>query len=428
MMATHRTGGSLGRAGLIALGLLVGGAMACGGAPATPDAPTAPTTRADGPRETGPSAPTVSAEERAAQEAARAAESARAAFAEAIALFEQDGPRNLGQVRQRLEQVLQTYPDHAPSLFNLGRVAQEEGDLEQARRFYQRATDADPSFARGLANLGMLQLADGDVDGATRTFEACLERNGLEPGCNINLSVIHRMRAVDGDRVDRAGVQAGIDRLRFALAGDARNAEAYANLARLYMDLGRLELAGLVCENALEQGIEAAVLHNRLGLIALAQGDVVVAYRRFQRAVALEPDYVDALMNIGAMALSFRDYEAAHGAFSQVLAQEPGNVEARLAYGVSLRGREDYDGAEREYRAVLAAVSGHPGALFNLGILHQDYRQDYPGAVRYYRQFLDATAGSGHARRAEVQQRVEVLEELIEILGGSAALDAGEPQ
>lgn len=425
MKATHRTGGVLSRAGIFAFGLLLGGAAACGGAPATPDASAPATTRAAAPAATGPATPTISPEERAAQEAARAAESARAAFSEAVALFEQDGPRNLGQVRQRLERVLETYPDHAPSLFNLGRVAQEEGDLEQARRFYQRATEADPGFARGLANLGMLQLADGDVAGATRTFEACLERNGLEPGCNINLSVIHRMQAVDGDQVDRAGVQAGIDRLRFALAGDARNAEAYANLARLYMDLGRLELAGLVCENALEQGIEAAVLHNRLGLIALAQGDVVVAYRRFQRAVALDADYVDALMNIGAMALSFRDYDAAHGAFGHVLAREPGNVEARLAFGVTLRGREDFDGAEREYNAVLEAVASHPGALFNLGILYQDYRQDYPGAVRYYRRFLEATAGSGHARRAEVQQRVDVLEELIEILGGSAMLRAG---
>lgn len=412
-----------GRYGLVALAAAALLWAGCGGTQTAASGEEAPSSQAErAERRAAAAEPELSPEEIAAREAAAAEEHARAAFSSAVRQYAEGvpGQRDLRAIRRQLLEVLEVFPDHAPTLFNLGLIAQEEGDLDEARARYQAATDADQSFARGMANLGALELAAGHVQAAIDLFEACLERHELEAGCNINLSLLHQQEAFGEGRMDRAVAQQAIDRLRFALGGESLNAEAYANLARIYYNLGRYELARLVCVDAYELGIQAPQLFNQRGMIALAQNDVVLAYQMFQEAANRNPRYVDALMNIGTMALSFRDYEAAHHALSVVLEEEPDRLDARLAYGVSLRGLERFDDAEAAYNQVLASEPGHAAALFNLAVLFQEYHQDYPRAVAYYRQFLEA-APADHERRSDAMQRVEVLEELIEILGGQAS-------
>jgi tetratricopeptide (TPR) repeat protein len=168
----------------------------------------------------------------------------------------------------------------------------------------------------------------------------------------------------------------------------------------------------LVCENAILLGIDEAVLHNRLGLIALREDNVIEAYSEFRRAVELEPGLTSAWVNIGAMALSFRDYDAALEAFELVLANRPDDLDTRLSYGAALRGVDQPEAAEAEYEAILAAAPTHPGALFNMALLHQEAYQDYPAACGYYFQFLSAAPPS-HERFEDAGRRVDNLHELL---------------
>lgn len=368
---------------------------------------------ADTPR--GPRGPTPEEEE------AVRAERARTLYEEAVRSFEDytSESRDVSTIRGQLEEVTRLAPDHAPAWFNLGVLEQEAGNLDAARSAYRRAGEVDETFARGLANLGYLALTDGDDAAARAYFEQCLSRRPLEAGCNINLAVLYRLEAMESGTFGDMQSRAAIERLRTALGGEARNAEAYATLARIYFDLGRPQLARLVCENAILLGIRSAALHNRLGLIALSEDNVIEAYREFQRAIAIDPDYSDARMNIGAMALSFRDYATAGAAFERVLADQPGNVDVLLSHGVALRGLDDLEGAQSRYREVLDASPGHMGALFNLAILYQEGMQDYSRARDYFVEFLQA-GGAQHPMAAEARQRLEVLEELIELMEGTS--------
>ena len=127
----------------------------------------------------------------------------------------------------------------------------------------------------GWAN-GRLHPADGGrcVRCGDRSSLQCIEeslrsRAGVqyqhEPSCI-------GQQALDTGRRRRL-LQTSIDHLRFALGGEANNADAYANLARAYFDEGQLRsLRELVCEEAILQGMDDAVLHNRLGLINSGAG------------------------------------------------------------------------------------------------------------------------------------------------------------
>ncbi len=316
------------------------------------------------------------------------------------------GSRPYGRIESLIREAIDEDPANADAWFNLGVIQMEQGDEQAAISSWEQAGEVDSTYARGLANIGYVQLQRGQTDAAVATFERCLERRETEPGCNINLSLLYRTGevGVSGD-VDTAA----IEKLRLALGGDGRNAEAYANIARIYHEQGRLELARLVCENAMILGIDEAVLHNRLGLIALDQEDVITAYAEFRRAVAADADYLDAWLNIGAMALSFRDYEASLEAFDVVLAARPDDHEVRLSYGAALRGLDQYEAAEAEYRQVLEASPGNLGALYNMAVLYQEAYGDYAEACRNYGSYLSQPGATSSERYADVERRMESL-------------------
>lgn len=353
----------------------------------------------------------LSASERESQRVA----AAEADLQAAVELYE-SGDGDLGQLEDLLNEVISALPQNPEAWFNLGVVRFEQGNENGAVEAWEKAGEVSPGFARGMANLGALQLEKGDESAAEAIFERCLERSATEPGCNINLAIIYRRAAMADGEMTQQEAQRAIDRLRFALGGDAKNAEAYDHLARIYYDLGQLDLAQLVCENAILQGMDNAVLHNRLGLIALAQDDVIRAYQEFEEAVGLDDTLIDAWMNIGAMTLSFRDYESAKAAFERVLELRPGWNEAKLSYGVALRGVGQMDAAESEYTQVLSEEPNNLAAIFNLGVLFQEGQQNYERALQYYRQFQERNRDSSSELAREVAQRITNLEDLIEAL------------
>lgn len=340
-------------------------------------------------------------------------EEARAAFERAIELYagSSRGDRDVAEIERLLTEAMTKHAEYtSEAWFNIGLVRYEAGDVAGAVAAYDEATAADPTFARGMANVGYIQMMEGQHTNAAQTFQSCIERREIEPGCNINLAILYAMGVVPAPGGDVESAQ--VERLRFALGGDARSADAFALLASNYFDAGQLALARLVCENAILLGIDEAVLHNRLGLIALREDNVIEAYSEFRRAVELEPSLTSAWVNIGAMALSFRDYDAALEAFELVLEERPNDMDTRLSYGAALRGVDEPEAAEVEYEAILAAAPTHPGALFNMALLYQEAYQDYPAACGYYFQFLSAATPS-HERFEDASRRVDNLHELL---------------
>jgi superkiller protein 3 len=393
---------TIGLASVLALGLI---AQACG-SPQNTDPIVVDPVDTPVPQETGPVEPVLTAEEIAAQRAAEA----EAAWETAAGLVRESvpGERPYARILSLLESYIGENPTVAEAWFNIGLMKEEQGDVAGAIEAYERAGSVNPGYARGLANISWLQLQGGDITGALQTIQQCLAIKENEPGCNINLSLLYRRGDTTPPPEDGADVSsAAIRRIRYGLL-DSIDPEAYTVMAEIYQEQGQIDLARLVCENAVEQDLVSSRLYNRLGLIALDMDDPLRAYSAFREAAAMDPDNIDAYLNMASMAFSFRDYPTAAESYSHALEQRD-DPEVRLAYGASLRGLEAYDEAVEQYQVVLDSNPSNPRALYNMAVLMQEGRQDFPAACGYYREYLAVPGIESDPQYEDTSRRFSTL-------------------
>ncbi|PAU80182.1 hypothetical protein CK501_11110 [Halovibrio salipaludis] len=81
------------------------------------------------------------------------------------------------QAREALNVVLSHQPDHAQALSLMGRVAMDDGELDEAASLLERAYRADSGSAQTLANLGYLALMNGEPERAEQWFDEALAQD-----------------------------------------------------------------------------------------------------------------------------------------------------------------------------------------------------------------------------------------------------------
>ena len=72
--------------------------------------------------------------------------------------------------RSDFTEALTTSEGYAPALTNLGNLALESGDLDEAVAQYERAIASDPEYAIAFLNLGVAYKRAGRIDKAVRAL------------------------------------------------------------------------------------------------------------------------------------------------------------------------------------------------------------------------------------------------------------------
>jgi len=85
------------------------------------------------------------------------------------------------------------------------------------------------------------------------------------------------------------------------------------------VDTQALELAALVCSQAIRKNPNYAPIHNTAGLIQNELGQVNGAVAEFATAAKLDPKFFEAQMNYAAVNLSFRGFSEAEKAYDRAL-------------------------------------------------------------------------------------------------------------
>lgn len=89
---------------------------------------------------------------------------------------------------------LQLEPDHIESLYNLGMVYSDRGQLKESRELLQRAVELDPGFANAQVALGVAALRANDVDAAQAPLEKAVVLEPRNPFALRTLGQVHLMR------------------------------------------------------------------------------------------------------------------------------------------------------------------------------------------------------------------------------------------
>lgn len=106
---------------------------------------------------------------------------------------------------------------------------------------------------------------------------------------------------------------------------------------------------------------------NLLGTIALQHNDVANGMALIEQALAVQPDYAGAHLNLGnAMRLLKRPADALTS-YNQALALQPGSADAYSNRGVVLEEMTRFDDALASYQQAIAINPHHAQATINLG-------------------------------------------------------------
>ena len=283
----------------------------------------------------------------------------RVPYARALLFIEQ---RKFAEARETIQQVLRSLPEHVPSLMLAGMAALETGAYAEAEGHLRKAVFNAPGAIGAKRLLATTHLRMGKTDLAMNEVRELLAKAGQDPAI---LTLAGEAHLASGDVAGAARhyeqakvllpanvrVQTRLAQIRFA-AGDASRGfaeleAASASDANEYQADLALIAAYLRQRNA-DQALKAVealekkqpknpLTHNLRGGALLLKRDYAGARASFERALALNPTYMPAVVNLARLDLRDKKPNAAKKRYQAVLKKEPQNEQALLGFAVLLR-------------------------------------------------------------------------------------------
>ncbi|MCB1688391.1 MAG: PEP-CTERM system TPR-repeat protein PrsT [Halioglobus sp.] len=257
-------------------------------------------------------------------------------------------------------------PD-TPAPYNLlGRVYQEAGKPEQARKAFEDALAVDSTDPSANFYLAQMALADNDRAAARKYFQAILRVQTDAAQVYLQLAALD---AQEGK------AEAMVENLEKAMAAAPTALEPRLLLARYYLDQGKpvqvaplftelaaqqqktpqvlklLALAQLATKDAsaaqfsLEQLLEAtedsAQIRHLMALAAAESGDTERTMEQLRLSLALDEEYLPSRISLSKLLLATRDLSAFEQQMEVLMEQAPDNPEVLLIQAAAAQQKGD---------------------------------------------------------------------------------------
>jgi Flp pilus assembly protein TadD len=254
-------------------------------------------------------------------------------FEQGIAAFDAG---NLGQARELFANALAKEPKLVNAQYNLGLIAEREGDFKRAQASYEAVLEIDPRHRPSIVNLARIYCSNGDYPKAIALHERGLQmvEDAPDPAMINSLATTYRVAKKYSE------AEATIQKI---LGQDANNLDAYKTLILVYYDQGRLRLAELVAANAKRISDRDPGIFNNLGMVYMGMGEPQLAAGEFRKALAIDPKFPLAYSNLGALALSYRDYSGAESYLAEAISLDSASYRNHLYYAYALDGQKAKD-------------------------------------------------------------------------------------
>lgn len=154
--------------------------------------------------------------------------------------------------------------------------------------------------------------------------------------------------------------------LRKILDEDPRHAQAFCNLAVIYLNKGRYEDSKKLFDRSLALKPDAPDTLLNYAVLISTQGDFIAAEKLLRRAISVDPDYFYAYTNLGYILSETGRYDDAEWMLRKALTINSDYVVALLNLSVPLLKRKAYTEAESILLQILDIDPDHVEASLNL--------------------------------------------------------------
>jgi len=282
-------------------------------------------------------------------------------YQEAIVAFRSAAARDPLTAQAALPVTRNRRMDPPGDALSLGRHALREGRLDTALGYLSAAVEQDPSDSEARRTLATAYWADGQHERSVEQYRAALRLQPHDERVRMALVGVlaSSRRFAEAEQALKESIEAIPD-----------SGQAHYNLGRLYDTLGRREEALKKFEDAV--GFEPVAgldeLHRRIARMYYQQVNLDVAIEALHKALEVNPNSLQAHMDLGSIHLQRNRYGEALAEFLAVLLIDPRNQEAYASIAqVHLRTGRYAEAAEAGHRA-LDLDRYHARAQYALGM------------------------------------------------------------
>jgi Tfp pilus assembly protein PilF len=357
----------------------------------------------------------------------------------------------------------------AEAIYNAGLAYQRCKKDPEAKALFTEALKIDDKFHRARAQLAVYSFVESgekNFDGPAAELQRAISDAAYQNvDALVSLAMIQMRR--NNQVADKDGAN-DFDRakknVQRALAIDDGFMPAFNQLALYYLNTAKmkagrdtkkkvatsagrekkidtqaLELAALVCSQAIRKNANYAPIHNTAGMIQVELRNLNAAVAGFNTARKLDPTFYEAQMNFAAVNLQFRGFPQAEEAYRAALKMRPNDFDAHLGLALALRGQIDdanFDkmvkGASDELDAAKKVAPDRAETYYNEAILTQEYKAKSGGkdaeaaltaAKGLFAQFIQK-AGSGSEFADAVKRSKDRMEEIDQIISFNKQTEA----
>jgi len=330
----------------------------------------------------------------------------RQAFSDGVQILKtpgKNGSLDYATAHDLFVAAVEVKADFTKAWYNVGWTAQHMGNQTVAENAYRQALQLDGSYSEALFNLAQVLTDQGRGMAAVSAYQAYLK---AKPGdIKVRANLIEAL--LTAEMWDEA-----VGEIREILRSDPEDVSAYRALSRVYFAKGEYGMSLLCAEKAKTLAKGDPGIYNNIGVTHLVMNDEVAGIAEFKTAIKLDPENVEANLNLGYLAVDSGHYDLAKTCFSAALASDPGNLDAKMGLAVALRGVKEFGTAAKLYDAIIKAEPSYGTAYFNAATLHGRYTKDYKRALRYLEDYVRATNDGSIGPDHQVYARMDAVRAL----------------
>ena len=221
-----------------------------------------------------------------------------------------------GEAISNYQKLLETYPDHIPSHYNLARLFAQQPDWPNAIQHLEKVTTLAPQFPAGFYNLAIAYLQTQAIANAI---------SALENALIIYPDYIEAHQMLGGIAFKQQHWETAQLHFDVILAIDPYHATAHLNKGILLLQQHDLTGAESHLQQALDIDPTLSEAYYHLGVIAQAQQKNDAAITYFENAYDRDPKHFGACYNLGLLYKEKNQFKIAQRYFALAKALQPDN-------------------------------------------------------------------------------------------------------